>query len=327
MEPRISEIRLTPSADPDFGTFAGQAESATPAQLALQELLESEGVVIYETLEEMGMALSGKLQEQQNALNTERRARRQQALFSLVKEMQDEPEMAFHMTAVNDDHPDQSVARQIVTLAMAMAAEVGESTKKQSLKSRLDALTETEGWELAIFSMIELGSVDCKALASLQRLMQQSIDDNEEMSLSDWFRRVADWPDRRERVRILLRAMAFELSVCVDGGQKRRLAAVLTRLRRLSLFLGLEKECQREEIVCQLPPNSLLPLLLDMIGERWLFGDWLLERLAPLVASARMLNRLLQLLDAQFTLMPDNCLDDEFQREQILETLRQLKGI
>ncbi|EHW2359557.1 SepL/TyeA/HrpJ family type III secretion system gatekeeper, partial [Salmonella enterica subsp. enterica serovar Kentucky] len=36
-------------------------------------------------------------------------------------------------------------------------------------------------------------------------------------------------------------------------------------------------------------------------------------------------NRLLQQLDAQFMLIPDNCFNDEDQREQILETLREVK--
>ncbi|EIF3151162.1 SPI-2 type III secretion system apparatus protein SsaL, partial [Salmonella enterica subsp. enterica serovar Enteritidis] len=147
----------------------------------------------------------------------------------------------------------------------------------------------------------------------------------DEMPLSQWFRRVADWPDRCERVRILLRAIAFELSICIEPSEQSRLAAALVRLRRLLLFLGLEKECQREEWICQLPPNTLLPLLLDIICERWLFSDWLLDRLTAIVSSSKMFNRLLQQLDAQFMLIPDNCFNDEDQREQILETLREVK--
>ncbi|EDH6694341.1 SPI-2 type III secretion system apparatus protein SsaL, partial [Salmonella enterica subsp. enterica serovar Typhi] len=177
---------------------------------------------------------------------------------------------------------------------------------------------------LAVFSLLELGEVDTATLSSLKRFMQQAID-NDEMPLSQWFRRVADWPDRGERVRILLRAIAFELSICIEPSEQSRLAAALVRLRRLLLFLGLEKECQREEWICQLPPNTLLPLLLDIICERWLFSDWLLDRLTAIVSSSKMFNRLLQQLDAQFMLIPDNCFNDEDQREQILETLREVK--
>lgn len=90
------------------------------------------------------------------------------------------------------------------------------------------------------FSLLELGEVDTATLSSLKRFMQQAID-NDEMPLSQWFRRVADWPDRCERVRILLRAIAFELSICIEPSEQSRLAAALVRLRRLLLFLGLEK--------------------------------------------------------------------------------------
>lgn len=116
----------------------------------------------------------------------------------------------------------------------------GCQKEKRDLQSQLDTLTAEEGWELAVFSLLELGEVDTATLSSLKRFMQQAID-NDEMPLSQWFRRVADWPDRCERVRILLRAIAFELSICIEPSEQSRLAAALVRLRRLLLFLGLEK--------------------------------------------------------------------------------------
>lgn len=199
----------------------------------------------------------------------------------------------------------------------------GCQKEKRDLQSQLDTLTAEEGWELAVLVYWNLAKW-IPLRCPLKRFMQQAID-NDEMPLSQWFRRVADWPDRCERVRILLRAIAFELSICIEPSEQSRLAAALVRLRRLLLFLGLEKECQREEWICQLPPNTLLPLLLDIICERWLFSDWLLDRLTAIVSSSKMFNRLLQQLDAQFMLIPDNCFNDEDQREQILETLREVK--
>lgn len=77
----------------------------------------------------------------------------------------------------------------------------GCQKEKRDLQSQLDTLTAEEGWELAVFSLLELGEVDTATLSSLKRFMQQAID-NDEMPLSQWFRRVADWPDRCERVRI-----------------------------------------------------------------------------------------------------------------------------
>lgn len=186
-------------------------------------------------------------------------------------------------------------------------------------------LMEEGGWEIALFGMLELGQVDKGVLTQINRLFQRAMDE-EEVTLAEWFQRIMAWPERRQRVRVLLRVMAFELSACVAGDQQHRLAAVLVRLRRLLLFLGLEKECQREEKLCQLPAESLLPLLIDMANESWLFEEWLAPRLTSLVTSRQLYNRLLQHLDALFSLMPDRCFSDDDQRDQIITVLRGMKG-
>lgn len=322
----VNEIKTAAFTDATSGQNPEQEEVISPAMLAMQELQETAGSAIYETLEEMGMVLSGKLWKEKNQTGVETQERRQQALLRLVKQMQENTGTVVCLSsAQNSDCPELQSARQILAISIALTASGITRKKKRALKSRLDALTTEEGWELAVFSLIELNTVNASMLASLKHLMQQALDEDE-MSLSQWFKRMANWPDRRARVRILLRTMAFELSVCVEASQQ-RLAAVLARLRRLLLFLNLENECRREELICQLAAGVLLPLLLDIIGERWLFSDWLLDKLTPLVASPRMLNRLLQQLDALFTLLPDRCFNDDDQRLQILETLRELKGI
>lgn len=322
----VDNLGTTPSVDPTLSRHAGQEEVVSPTTLAMLELQETFGSAIYETLEEMGMALSGKLREQQNHASAERLERRQQALLSLVKRIQEDNGGKQHFPAAStSDSPELDRTKRIMASAVALCADGLSKQKKRALKAQLDVLMAEKGWELAFFSIVELGTANKMTLASLTRLMQQAIDEDE-TPLSQWFQRIADWPDRRERVRVLLRTMAFELTACAEVSQQRRLAAVLTRLRRLLLFFGLEKECKREEQICQLPKGSLLPLLLTITGESWLFSDWLLARLTPLVASRRMLNRLLHHLDVQFTLMPDACFNDADQREQILETIRELKG-
>lgn len=327
MNANLNEVNAISFPEPSSSQNTGQEEAISPAMLAMEVLQETAGSAIYETLEEMGMALSGKLWEQKKQPGVETSQSRQQALLRLVKQMQENTSLVLGLSAMkSSDCPELERAQQIIVIALALAAGGVSGEKKRALQARLDALTTQEGWELAVCSLLELNTVDSAMLASLKRLMQQAIDEDE-MPLSQWFKRVASWPDRRERVRILLRAMAFELSVCVDASQQQRLAAVLVRLRRLLLFLGLEKECQREERICQLAPGTVLPLLLDIIGERWLFRDKLLGRLTAIVASPRMLNRLLQQLDALFTWLPDRCFNDDDQREQILETVREVKGV
>lgn len=327
MNANLSETNAASFTQSATSTPVGQEEAISPASLAIEELQETMGSALYETLEELGMALSGKLWEEKKMPGAGASERRQQALLRLVKQVQEKPDLMFRLPCTNaHDCPELERAQQIIIIASALVAGSMPPEKKRAFQLQLDALTAEEGWELAVCSAIELNRVDSSMLSALRRLMQHAID-GDEISLSEWFQRLAGWPDRRERVRILLRAMAFELNICIDASQQQRLAAVLVRLRQLLLFLGLEKECWREERVCQLTAGSLLPLLLDIIGERWLFSEWLLNSLAPLVTSSRMLNRLLHQLDALFTLLPDRCFNDDDQREQILETLRELKGV
>lgn len=326
MENKISEVRLTSISSPAIEPLPRQEEALSPAVMAMQELQETSGSALYETLQEMGMALSGKLHEDKKRLRCEQPDSRQQALINIVQRIaeQNSGELHFPNSTVNSP-AEMEVAQRIMAVAMALSAQGLSGKTSRSLKESLNALLAIEGWELTLFGMMELTPIDKVTRAAIKRLMQQAMDEDD-IPLSEWFRRIAAWPDRRQRVRVLLRTMAFELAACAQGSQQRRLATVLVRLRRLLLFLGLEKECQREELICQLPDNSLLSLLIVITSEKWLFGDWLLEQLTSLAVSRRILNHLLHHLDVVFTLLPDACFNDDDQREQILGVIRELKG-
>lgn len=296
--------------------------TVSPMNMALLELQETAGSALTETLEEMGMVLSGRLRDYQRGDMKERQELRQQALLKMVQRMQQQGDMPPQM---QQQDASQNIGQQILSVAAQLVAEGIERKQKKALSEQLSKLMEEDGWEIALFGMLELGKVDKGVLTQINRLFQQAMREDE-VTLSEWFQRIMAWPERRQRVRVLLRVMAFELSACAAGDQQHRLAAVLVRLRRLLLFLGLENECQREETLCQLPEKSLLPLLIDMVNESWLFEEWLTPRLALLVTSRHLYNRLLQHLDAIFSLMPDCCFSDDDQRDQIVTVLRGMKG-
>lgn len=319
-------LDITPVANHETSQHLGQtqAENAvSPMDLALLELQEASGSALIETLADMGMALGGRLKDYQQTDIKQRQVLRQQALLKMVLRMQQQ-EGGIPSQLVQQA-PSQNMGQRLLQVATLLVANGTDRKKRKTLSDQLAELMEQEGWEVELFGMLELGHVDKGVLAQINRLFQQAMDE-EAVSLSEWFQRIMAWPDRRRRVRVLLRVMAFELSACVAGTQQQRLAAVLVRLRRLLLFLGLEKECQRAEVICQLPVGSLLCLLIDITNESWLFAEWLAPRLTPLVPSIKRYNRLLQHLDALFTLMPDRCFNDEDQREQIVTVLRGMKG-
>ncbi|CRL45294.1 HrpJ-like domain protein [Sodalis glossinidius str. 'morsitans'] len=293
-------------------------------EMALLELEQTSSNALSETLEDMGMALAGRLLGRKDRGSADRQTRKQKALIKLVQNSW-EPGggLALLLAMAPQECQALEIARQIATLSSYLAQDALSQRRKQALSAKLAALMEQHGWETTLFAMLEMAQVDPATLRPITHLLQQALDEPE-VSLTEWFRRIAGWTARRQRLRLLLRVMAFELAACLPGQQQQRLAAVLQRLRRLSLFLGLENESRRIEGLCRLPAETLLPLVIEIVGENWLFASWLDERLTPLTPSGALRNRLLHHLVALYTLLPDGCFIDDDQREQIIDVLRQL---
>ncbi|ARF52289.1 TyeA family type III secretion system gatekeeper subunit [Pantoea stewartii] len=321
---RVSETAALKNHDASLREPQVQVEDApSPMTQALIELEETSGSALIATLEDMGMALSGRFKDLQQADLKERLEQRQQALLRMVQRMQEQADGI--PTQLTQPHSGSSLGQQLLGVAVLLLAEKPNSKRRKALSEKLAELMSEQGWEISLFGMLELGQVSKGALAQINRLFQQAMDE-EVTSLAEWFQRIMNWPDRRQRLKVLLRMMAFELSACVVGSQQQRLAGVLVRLRRLLVFLGLEQECLRIESACEMASGTLLPFLIEMTNESWLFDEWLAPRLAQRAASVRLYNRLLQHLDALFSLMPEACFNDEDQREQILAVLRGMKG-
>ncbi|NLS43834.1 hypothetical protein EXD76_06820 [BEV proteobacterium] len=172
---------------------------------------------------------------------------------------------------------------------------------------------------------MELGTVSKAVLAPVGRLFQRAMDE-QDISLSEWFKRIVDWSDSQRRLRVVLHMAAFELSLSVGGAQQTRLATVLVRLHRLLLFLGLEQECKEQEKHYSLPADSLLTLLIDIAQESGLFEDWIIARISSLPLSTTVFKHIIRYLDVQFRVMLDACFSDEDQRESILTVLQKMKG-
>jgi hypothetical protein len=296
----------------------------SPMEAALAELLASEGSALTETLEEMGMALAGRLRDHQHKNSCEHRdALRQKALVTILRQAAEQAgglQEAFSLK-----NPASGTAGQILAVAIAMGQTRLSDKKSNALSRQLKALMEEKGWEAELFGMLELGRASRPLIASINRLFRQAMDE-EKVPLSEWFMRLSDLPDRRPRVRALLRMLVFELSACTSMSLSARLTATLSSLRRLLLFLGLDAESSRVENLCKLPANTLLPLMMDIVSQSWLFDEWLLSRLLGWKSRGGRLNLLLQHLDVLFSMLPDPCFNDDEQREQILSVVRGLKG-
>lgn len=309
------------------GTLQRAEFSMPPMDMALLELEETVGESLDSTLEEMGMVLSGRMRDEKRLASSERQLRRQQELIALMQRLREQEGdlPAFLSSSAGDNNEDMEGLRRIFTLAQHLSSTTLDQKRRKALNAQLAQLIEENEWEIALFGMLELGTVSKAVLAPIGRLFQRAMDE-QEISLSEWFKRMLGWSDRQQRVRMLLRMAAFELSLSVGGVQQTRLATVLVRLRRLLLSLGLERECEEQELVYRLPAFSLLTLLIDITQESWLFEDWLIARITSLTPCAKAFNRIVRYLDVQFRLMPDACFNDEDQRESILTVLKKFKG-
>lgn len=296
---------------------------ASPQNQALEELEEiTEDSALYETLEDISLALSGKLRERDKAAEAQQRKR--QILLDMMSHLEEGEGGALSST-FSEEAETMSLGRQILASSMLLAGKKLSEKKRQELISLLDELMENMGWEVDLFGLIELGKIDKPAFSAIKKLFSQAMDE-ENVSLAEWFQRISQWPDRHKRVCVLLRALAFELTVCAQGEQQTRLAVVLTRLRRLLIFLGLEQECSKTEKLCDLAANSLLPLLIDITSQSWVFSDWLTEKIDELMPPGRLQKRLLQLLGNLFFLMPDACFQDADHRTQIIGVIGEVRG-
>lgn len=301
-------------------------ENISPMEMAVLELEETADLAILDTMEEIGMLLGDRVRENKKKLDSERNSQRMKILLSMVQRMQDEysNDMQSFISQNSVDSDEVTLARNILALSFALTDRTLSKEKRRSLTRKLSSLMDQGEWEIELFGMMELKQLDKSALMPLRRLFREAIS-KEELSLTEWFRRVRQWPERRARVRVLIRSMAFELSVCMWGEQQLRLASVLVRLRRLLLFFSMESECHREEEMLQLPRDTMLTLLIDIISESWVFDNWLLQRLKPLTTTKQGFNLLRYHLDALFSVLPDLCFSDNEQREQIRTALQNLK--
>jgi type III secretion system TyeA family effector delivery regulator len=310
----------------------------TPAhsvlELANLELLEVRQNALEETMEEIGLSLGSRLKDQKSVDAEERNLRRQQLLVKLIAQLpgsadslsqQNIPlDIDISLLAGKLRQGGASVGQQVLLLAAMLAHHKDNPLRRRGLSQLLDPLLENEGWEVELFGLLELGTEGSRSLSAVKQLFQHSIHQSE-LSVAEWFARVSRWPQRQQRIRVLMRAMAFDLSCQPPPKHGERLAASLYQLRRLLMFLGLEDHCCRMGNACGVPGDVILSEVLAVVGQPWLFSHWLQPRIELMSgpnATARrgFIRRFYEL----FKLMPVDCFNDQEQQEQILTVLLEM---
>lgn len=191
--------------------------------------------------------------------------------------------------------------------------------KRRRLELALDRAMNDEDWTLQLFGYLEFGTVGRHGLAELRRLYQQATSQHSEMLY--WFSQFRQLNQRQNKLKSLIRALAFELSSGF-GISNIHLASVITDLKKILQFLTLEDHSQRVAKALKLPAEDgdrIIEELLIVVQQSWIYPDWLSERASKLLPEGHGQYGYTRHMVDLIKLMPEGCFDDIEQREIILQ--------
>jgi type III secretion system YopN/LcrE/InvE/MxiC family regulator len=344
---RIHEIQGQPS--PRLGALnessphlTGSMQRVVPTQSMMEKtqaaLSGVDTVALQDTLEEMGLAMGSRIKDLKRRDENRGVRTTQDALIELVEGLED-PQLieeleSFSQLGEGSENPLEQLqeakipaGKQLLLIAALLAYKRPNEQRRRRLERALAALLgRHEDWALQLFGHLEMGELSDSALPALKQIYQRSQrDDQPQQGMMEWFAEIKEWPSRQQRIRVLLRALSFDLSISADHSQQNRLAATINDLKRLLLFLGMEEHCNALAYTLHLREEQVLNEILEIIEQIWIYPEWLAGRLSPLGIpehrQAYYLRRLTELLQ----LLPDPCYKDSDQKEQTIKALMTLQ--
>lgn len=307
---------------------------------AQHELEGMTDITMRESTEDMmSLALGTRVRDQRRRDQNQNVEGRQNALLEILSEVEEDEHIQTIINRFGDlgkddsQEPftilrdaDLSVGAMVMVLGKLLGDHGLEAKRRRRLEKALAGLIEDEeDWELQLFSFLEVGSLPSGALAQIRSIYRRHQREEGSRGLPEWFSEVQGWPDRRSRIRVLLRALSFDLSVSGDKSQQVRLAAAIHDLRRLLLFLSIEEHSQGVSESVSLDLDVVLSEVLATIEQSWLYPEWLEERLVALNLPESQYPNYLRLLGELISLLPEPCFNDVEQKEQIMTTFLSLQ--
>ncbi|MBE8167775.1 MAG: TyeA family type III secretion system gatekeeper subunit [Shewanella sp.] len=195
-----------------------------------------------------------------------------------------------------------------------------EALKK--LRKALQKMLAEEGSELALIAAMEGLPLDQVGLDSLKNLYQRAT--HGEGGLAKWFSLLKDMPERRKRIKVLLRALSNSLNDHNTGTDMVKLISVIDDLRRLLIFMSIEDYCSLLAKSCDIEDSSVLNITLELVEQSWVYAEWLAERINNLsLADDKRIGFLRRWRDLLLQL-PPKCFRDPEQQEHIAESMMDL---
>ncbi|MFW7522877.1 HrpJ domain-containing protein [Vibrio ostreicida] len=195
------------------------------------------------------------------------------------------------------------------------------SIRKQ-LKQRLIDILAEEEIELEILAASQGLNVGKEGLRAVRQLYQNA--KRGEQGLAHWFELLKQHQDRRQYIRVLIRAMAEPL----DQGQTRddmtKVVATIDDLKRLLLFMTFEDHCQSLAKATGLDPHRVMSVTIELLEQSWTYPDALsliIGRL-PLVEERKVI--FLRRWKGLMAVMSEGCYRDVEQKEHVQEVMLEL---
>lgn len=292
-----------------------------------------------ETMEDMSLALGGRLRESATGSGPKQAnaARPRVLTQKLVAELATVDAVALD-NVLDGEHawqhasdPMQALARQypdagqraLLMAALLAHGKPGARLRRQ-LEEGLGALSLDEDLSLSLFGALEFGVSTPALRQELKRLYHRASLAHQKMS--HWLAALGQRDERRRKLRAMLRVLAYELSASGEPIVGHHLAAVIGDLQQLLRIIGLEAHCDQAAAALRLPTldgEVLLHSVVTLIEQVWLNADQVAEALPPLAPQhtyrvAQTLGRLVQLL-------PEHCFSDADQKQQIASAVAELR--
>ncbi|WP_165905432.1 TyeA family type III secretion system gatekeeper subunit [Parashewanella spongiae] len=192
----------------------------------------------------------------------------------------------------------------------------------KKLRKMLQEMLAEEGSELALIAAMEDLPLDQSGLDSLKNLYQRAT--HGENGLAKWFSLLKDMPERRKRIKVLLRALSNSLNDNDTSADMVKLISVIDDLRRLLIFMSIEDYCTLLARSCQAEDSSVLTVTLELVEQSWVYAEWLEERINSLsLAEDKKIGFLRRWRDLLLQL-PHKCFRDPEQQEHIAESMMDL---
>ncbi len=208
---------------------------------------------------------------------------------------------------------------QMVHVLVTLLANKSLSTaKRRKLRNALYEIMEDETWALSLFSHLALGPAAQKASAQLKQLYHCAAD--KESSLVKWFHKFRTMQDRDEKIQILIRTLAFELSAQRPDLRDPHLEAVVMDLKRIILFLGLSDYCHKLAKDLALPHiegDAVLLELLTTIDQPWVMASWLRVRCTALNLPSQQHYFFTQRMAELIKFLAEPCFRDSSQKDML----------